>query len=68
MGKVLSNETGGRGQMQSAPTTGAPLAASAAARLERCLDRTAAYLHEQQRSGRAERPSGVGGAGHGRSR
>ena len=62
MGKVLSNETGGTA------ATHVLLADSAAARLQRCLDRTAAYLHEQQRSGRAERPSGVGGAGHGRSR
>src|SRR5919202_1520691 len=45
MGKVLSNETGGTA------AAGALLADSAAARLQRCLDRTAAYLREQQRSG-----------------
>src|SRR5437868_10098737 len=43
--KVLSNETGG------AAAAGALLADGAAARLQCCLDRTAAYLHEQQRSG-----------------
>ena len=45
MGKVLSNEMGG------AAATHALLAASAA-QLQHCLDRTAAYLHEQQRSAR----------------
>src|SRR5437764_8822619 len=45
MGKVLSNETGGTA------AAGALLADGAAARLQCCLDRTAAYLHEQQRSG-----------------
>jgi squalene-hopene/tetraprenyl-beta-curcumene cyclase len=45
MGKVLSNETGGRA------AAGALLTDPAAAQLQRCLDRTAAYLHEQQRSG-----------------
>src|ERR687884_2138615 len=45
MGKVLSNETGGTA------AAGALLSDGVATRLQRCLDRTVAYLHEQQRSG-----------------
>ncbi|HKO23811.1 MAG TPA: prenyltransferase/squalene oxidase repeat-containing protein, partial [Chloroflexota bacterium] len=45
MDKVLSNETGGRA------AAGTLLSDPAAARLQRCLDHTVAYLHEQQRSG-----------------
>ena len=44
MGKVLSNETGGSAAAGALP-------AASAAQLQHCLDRTAAYLHGQQRSG-----------------